>query len=177
LSTLNVQDLLSKKNVTVKVTADSQLRQLPAEMAQRIAMRLKGAAAAGIPGAGAAAASARGTGSEQSGAQGDVSRQAPSNGGANHAGMAGAGGGMSGRSGGAPDFQQMLSRMPATPLTDLHKGDAVMIVSTQGTGDAGTAIILLSGVEPILRASPSAGQTMMMTPWSFGAPAGDAGGP
>ncbi len=178
LSTLNVHDLLSKANVTVKVTADSQLRQLPAEMAQRIAIRLKGAAAAGIPGAGGAAAgSARGAASEQGGAQGDVSRQAPSNGGANHAGMAGAGGAMSGRSGGAPDFQQMLSRMPATPLSDLHKGDAVMIVSTQGTGDAGTAIILLSGVEPILRASPSAGQAMMMTPWSFGAPAGDAGGP
>ncbi len=176
-STLNVHDLLSKKNVTIKVTSDSQLRQLPAEMAQRIAMRLKGAAA-GIPGAGGAAApSARGAGSEQGGAQGDVSRQAPSNGGANQAGMAGAGGGMSGRSGGAPDFQQMLSRMPATPLTDLHKGDAVMIVSTQGTGDAVTAIILLSGVEPILRASPSAGQAMMMTPWSLGAPAADTGGP
>ena len=44
---LSVHDLLSKKNLTVKVTSDSQLRQLPAEMAQRIAARLKGGANAG----------------------------------------------------------------------------------------------------------------------------------
>ncbi len=43
-STLSVQDLLSKKTVLVKVTSDSQLRHLPPEMAQRIAMRLKGVA-------------------------------------------------------------------------------------------------------------------------------------
>ncbi len=173
-STLDVHDLLAKKNVTVKVTADSQLRKLPAEMAQRIAMRLKGAAAAGIPGAGSAATPAGG-GAGASGTAGDVWRQAPSNGGA---GPPGAGSGMAGgRSGGAPDFQQMLSRMPASPLTDLHKGDAVLIVATEGAGGAGTAIILLSGVEAILQASPSAGQAMMMSPWSLGAPAGDAGGP
>jgi hypothetical protein len=63
------------------------------------------------------------------------------------------GGGM--RSGGAPDFPQMLSRMPTVALTDLHKGDAVMIVTTQGTPTGGAAAItLLSGVEPILRAAP-----------------------
>lgn len=172
-STLNVHDLLSKKNVTIKVTVDSQLRQLPAEMAQRIAARWKAAATAGIPGAAAATPTAGGGQSESSG---DVSRHASSNGGANRPGMAGPGGAMGGRSG-APDFQQMLSRMPATPLTDLHKGDAVMIVSTEGSADVGTAIILLSGVDPILRASPGASQAMMMTPWSLGAPSGDAGGP
>src|SRR5260370_41417314 len=44
-STLSVQDLLSKKVVLVKVTADSQLRHLPPEMAQRIATRFKGPSA------------------------------------------------------------------------------------------------------------------------------------
>jgi hypothetical protein len=71
----------------------------------------------------------------------------------------------------------MLSRMPAVALADLHKGDAVMLVTTQGSQTTpGTAITLLSGVEPILQASPTASQAMMLTPWSLGgAPGGDAG--
>jgi hypothetical protein len=79
--------------------------------------------------------------------------------------------------GGAPDFQQMLSRMPAVTLADLHKGDAVLVVTTQGTATGGgTAITLLSGVEPILQAAPSGSQAMMLAPWSLGgAPGGDAG--
>src|SRR5712664_3091776 len=42
VGTITVQDLVSKKSVTVRITAESQLRKLPAPMAQRIAMRLKG---------------------------------------------------------------------------------------------------------------------------------------
>ena len=151
--TVNVHDLLSKKLVQVRVTPESQLHQLPPEFAQRIAMRLK-AAMAGMtgapPGLGASANAASNGGSAQPG---------------------GGGGGM--RSGGAPDFQQMLSRMPAVALTDLHKGDAVMIVATQGTPSGGSsAITLLSGVEPILQAAPNGSQAMMLSPWSLGVPAG-----
>jgi hypothetical protein len=81
------------------------------------------------------------------------------------------------RSGAAPDFQQMLSHMPAVALGDLHKGDAVMMVTTEGSpSSASTAITLLSGVEPILRAAPNGSQAMMLTPWSLGGgPGGDAG--
>jgi hypothetical protein len=80
------------------------------------------------------------------------------------------------RQGGAPDLQQMLSRMPAVALAELHKGDAVLIVATQGSANGGgTAITLLSGVEPILQAVPSGSQAMMLAPWSLGgAPGGDA---
>jgi hypothetical protein len=153
-STLSVQDLLSKKTVLIKVTADSQLRHLPPEMAQRIAMRLKGAAA-GTPSG--AASSTNGQ---------NAQAVAPG-------GMGAGGNGASGRPGGAPDFQQMLSRVPPASLADLHKGDAVIIVSTEG----GTAITLLSGVEPILQAAPSASSAAILTPWSMSAPSGDSGGP
>ena len=161
--TINVQDLVSKKLVQIKVTPDSQLHQLPPEFAQRIAMRLK-AAMAGTTG----------------GAAGPVappaapSAGAPPPGGAGPGG-AGGGAGMPGgmRSGGSPDFQQILNRMPAVALSDLHKGDAVMIVATQGTSSGGaTAITLLSGVEAILQAAPSGSQAMMLSPWSLGSPAG-----
>jgi hypothetical protein len=171
-STLSVQDLLSKKTVLVKLTADSQLRHLPPEMAQRIAMRLKGAAA----GTAASPGAAPGPTSGQTAAPGQTASPAASTGTA-ESGTTARGNGMGGRSGGAPDFQQMLSHMPASPLTDLHKGDAVLIVSTEGSAGTGTVITLLSGVEPILQAAPNAGQAMMLAPWSLGGPAGDAGGP
>ncbi|MGB9360448.1 MAG: DUF5666 domain-containing protein, partial [Candidatus Sulfotelmatobacter sp.] len=162
-STLGVHDLLSRKNVLIKIAADSQLRQLPPEMAQRIAMRLKGAAAGGSAGAAASSASAT---------TGQNGRPAGSPG-----SMAYGGNGTGGRPGGAPDFQQMLSRIPAITLSDLHKGDAVVIVSTEGTAGVGTVITLLSGVEPILRAAPGASSSSILTPWSLGAPAADMGGP
>jgi hypothetical protein len=41
-NTMTVNDLTAKKPVVVKVTADSQIKKLPAEMAARIAARLKG---------------------------------------------------------------------------------------------------------------------------------------
>jgi len=145
-STITVQDLLTRRPVTMKIGPDSQLHKLPAMMAQRIAMRLKGGAASGAEGsapAGAPAQSAR-----PSEAQG-----------------AGMGGGP--RPGGPPDFQQMLNRMPPVTLAELQKGEALMIVATEGTSDTpSTAIILLSGVEPILSAAPSQASTVL-SPWNL----------
>src|ERR1700737_4796345 len=43
-NTMTVQDAISKSAVVVKVSPDSQMKKLPAEMAQRIAMRLKATA-------------------------------------------------------------------------------------------------------------------------------------
>ncbi|MGA9800724.1 MAG: hypothetical protein WBQ68_17045 [Terriglobales bacterium] len=171
--TMNVQDLLSKKLVQIKVTPDSQLHQLPPEMAQRIAMRLK-AAMAGATG-GAAGPGAAPNSAGRTPGNGAAPGASPSGGPPSSAAGPGGGGPPGGmRSGGAPDFQQMLNRMPTVALADLHKGDAVMIVATQGTPSGGaTAITLLSGVEPILQAAPNGSQAMMLSPWSLGgAPAG-----
>ena len=166
-NTLTLKDVLSKQSVVVKVTNDSQLRKLPTEFAQRIAMRLKGAAAAGIPGAAGAmgSESAKGEGARKQGS-GDL-RGGPAGG--------DMGGGMGGGRRGPPDIQQILSRMPAATLADLQKGDAVMIVSTQGNA-AGevNAITLVAGVEQILTASPGATQALMLSPWSLSAAGAEA---
>ena len=160
---LSVQDLSTKKTVQVRVSSDSQLHKIPAEMAQMFALRLKAMMPPGTPGAG---------GARPAGAS---SGQAPSPGGSTWSG-----GGMGGgnRPGGPPDLQRMLSRMPSTTLAEmnLQKGDAVIILATEGTATSPhTAITLLSGVEPILQAAPSASQAMMLTPWALGgAPGGDA---
>jgi len=59
---------------------------------------------------------------------------------------------------------------------NLQKGDAVYILATEGSTTAPhTVVTMLSGVEPILEASPGA-QAMMLTPWNLGGgtPGGDA---
>ncbi|HWX92042.1 MAG TPA: DUF5666 domain-containing protein [Terriglobales bacterium] len=162
-NTLTLKDLLSKQSVVVKITPDAQLRKLPAEFAQRIAMRLKGAAAAGIPGAAAA-----GMGGTGSGGGSGAGANARAQGGSQLPGGAPGGMGEGRRSGGPPDIQQILSRMPPATLADLQKGEAVMIVSTEGSASGEVnAITLLAGVEPILTAAPSASQALMLSPWSL----------
>ncbi len=61
-------------------------------------------------------------------------------------------GGAGPRGGGDP--QQMLNRAEVIHLSDLQKGEAIMVVSTQGSSDV-TAITLLAGVEPLLEAPAS----------------------
>ena len=164
---LSLQDLATKKTVEVKVIADSQLHKIPAEMAQRFAQRLKATLPPGTPGSSAAGAPAKDAAAPPS------SGAAPGGGGGFAAGM------NPGGSGRAPDFQQMVSRLPTSSLADLNlqKGDAVVVLATEGTASSTpSAITLLSGVDPILQAAPSASQAMMLTPWSLGgAPSGDAG--
>ncbi len=173
--TINVNDLIGKKAMVVKISDESQLKKLSPEMAQRIAMRFRngGADAAGGGGAGNGASGAAPAG----GANGSGGSAA----GGSAAGGAGGGGQRGGGAGGGgrADFQQLVNRLPAATITDFQKGDAVLVVSTQGTDTGGvTAITLLGGVEPMLAAAAGvSGQAVTLSPWSLGgAPAGDLGG-
>ena len=159
-STLVVKDLATKKQVTIHITPDVQMRKLPDQMAAILAMRLKG-------GSGGGAGAWSGGGQAPGGAAGSTPRPANQAGGQG-SGAAGGGQwqGQGGRgAGGGGDPQQMLSRAPAIQIADLQKGDAVMVVSTDGTTDV-TAITLLAGVEPLLEA-PAASQSLLNN-WSMG---------
>jgi hypothetical protein len=162
-NSVTVKDILAKKTVVVKLTGDSQVRKLPPQMAMAIAVFLKGTpdgkGGGNAPSAGPAAG-------------------APPSGGAPSP-SAGPSGGSPGGRGGARDFQQMVNRLPAVTLADLQKDEAVMIVSTTGTGGSEvTAITLLSGVEPILTASPNGmGAAALLSGWNLSAPGGGEGGP
>lgn len=148
-NTITVKDVLAKKSVVVKISADSQMRKLAPPMAQRLAMLLKGPEG-----------SAAGPGGAPGGPQGATPRPAgPGPGGA------------------PPDFQQILSRIPSVTLADLQKEDAVMVVATQGnSGGEAVAITLLGGVEPILTASPNGrSAAALFSGWNLGTPGGDAG--
>jgi len=149
-NSMTVRDLIGKNTVVVQVSSDSQMKKLPVEMAQRIAFRLKAGAAANGNAASAGAQNANAQGSAAPGGA------APENGGAR-----GQGGN------GTQDIQRMLGRLPNTTLANLQKGDAVMIVSTQGgDSDKVSAITLLAGVEPILAAAPTQSYSLL-TPWSL----------
>jgi hypothetical protein len=152
--TLTLKDLATKKTVTVTVTANSNVRTLPPQAAAMFAARARGGAAGG---AGAAPAAG----------QADAS-------GAGRPGGAG-------RSAGG-DLSQLVARLPNKTIADLKVGDAVMIVASQPdpTSTTVTAVTLLSGVEPILAATPGA-PAMTLSPWNLGgegagAPEGGGGG-
>ncbi len=192
-STVTVTDLATKKPVTVKIGTDSTLRKLPQFVAMGIAMQLKGGTPAAATGMGSAvpASGASGGNGTQGGWQGRRGEQGGPRGGNNGAGAPGgagqgtpgAFGGFRGGNGGPPDFQQMLSRMPAVTLSELNKGDAVMLVATEGTASSRpTAITLLAGVEPILTAAPPGmnAAATVLSPWNLGqggAGGGGEGGP
>lgn len=154
-NSMTVQDVISKDSVVVRVSTDAQMKKLSSEMAQRIALRIKG-------------------GASEDGGQGAASGQRPpppagpppggspqfSRGSDSTQGEGG---------NGPPDLQRFLSRTPNSSLADLQKGDAVMIVSTLGAdADTVTAITVLAGVEPILTAAPGRGAAMILSPWTLG---------
>jgi Domain of unknown function (DUF5666) len=164
-TSLTVEDLGTKKPVTVRITADSQVRKLPLKMAQGIAMRIK-----------AAGANAQGSGASGGGSAAATQTSRP---GGTDGGGTGPGAPGSGRGAGSGDFQQALNRVPFAALADLQKGDAVMIVATEG-GPHGvpSVIMLLAGVEPILEASPNSNASSILSPWTLSeAPGGEAGNP
>jgi hypothetical protein len=180
-NTVTVMDLITKHPITLKITADSQVHKLPPVAAQRLAATLKGGAAGanGSPQGSSAgsseAAAGAAAGNGQGRGQGNSRR--PNGSGAFPDASAGREGFR--RTGGPPDFQQMLSRMPTVKVADLQKGDAIMVVATEGSAtSAPTAITLISGVEPILSAAPSgAAAATILSPWKLGAsPGGEAPG-
>ncbi len=154
-NTITVNDLSTKKPVTVRVTSDSQMHRLPPMMAQMMARRLKGGEGgnAGAP-------------PQQSGAQ--QMAQHPE--GSRPEGGAPAGG--------RADMAQMLNRLPPLPLAELAKGEAVMVVATEGSSTTDSSIVsLLSGVEPILTASPNgSGAASMLGSWSLSSGGGEGAG-
>lgn len=100
-STVTVKDLATKKQVTVHVSAEAQLRRLDERMATMIATRLKGGNGGG---------QRQGQGGGQGGGQRTFSQS---------------GGGAGG------DLETILERAQTIQLSSLQKNEAVMIVATE----------------------------------------------
>ncbi|MGI8991941.1 MAG: hypothetical protein ACR2I2_20475 [Bryobacteraceae bacterium] len=146
---LKIADLSNKKPVAIQVNADTSLKKLPPEMAMRMARMRQGGGPSGPGGPG--------------GPPPGVPAGGPGGGpGGGHEG----GPGMHPR--GNMDFQAMLERAPAIPLTDLKPGDAVILSTTAGTDPSRvTAITLIAGVEPLLTAPGGRSDVAMSSVLSF----------
>lgn len=163
--TITVKDLATGNPVLVRTNTESKLHELTPEVANTIAAF----------NAGSAQNSAAG---QQAGNEaGERPRRA------NYQGNGRPGGPGEGRGtpGGHPgNFEQMLQRMPAFSLTDLKSGEPLIVVSTEGAKpDQVTAIAVLSGVEPILRARPKGSKEVVLGPWNMSVGGGggeEAGG-
>ncbi len=140
---ITLKDLASKKTMTVDVGANTDIRQMPAMVAQRFAAQANGGAAGGRSGSGGATPAAG-------------------------AGGPGGGAGFAGRRSAGGDLAQMIPQFQAVPLDELTKGEAVMIVALEPTPGASevSGVTVLTGVDPILTANPQGG--MNLSSWSIG---------
>jgi hypothetical protein len=144
-STVTVTGLSTKKPVTVRISADAQLRRLDDNVAAMLAVRLKGNPAAG------GGRAANGGGGGGGGGQRSF----------NQGGGAGPG---------RMDLETTLERAPQIQLGALKKSDAVMIVATEDASGL-NAVNLLAGVEPLLEA-PEAQD--LLSSWSLSSGEGEA---
>jgi hypothetical protein len=140
---VTLKDLNTKKTVIVHLTANSDIRSMPLQVATRFAAQSNGGGQSG----GRQAGGRRGGGAAQ-----DPSAAASDDSGGSR------------RAAGA-DLSQMIGRLPTATLADLHKGDAVMIVASQSAPNASTmtAVTVLTGVDPILTANPNGGMDLSMS--------------
>ena len=130
-----VTDLASKKDLTIVVSPNTILKKFPEEQAQRMAQFQMGGQGGGFRPAG----------------QGNSPPAANQTNPANPAGPRPGFGGARPGGGGIDD---MLDRFPTITPADLKVGDVIAVSSSRGTDlDRVTAIKLLSGVEPFLRAA------------------------
>jgi hypothetical protein len=126
-----ITDLRNKKDITIAVGSTSLLKKFPEEMAQRMAQFQGG-----------------GQGTARPAGQGNAPVGARPQG-------AGQGRGFGQRGGGGID--EMLERFPTITVSDLKPGDMIAVSSTKNDTDHITAIKLLAGVEPFLRAAQAQG--------------------
>jgi len=151
---VRITNLQTKKPVVVRTNQSSLLRRLDPQMAAVLARRLRPAAASeGGPTPGALASGGRPEGAPRGG---EGAPQGPPGG---AAGFRGAGGG---------DLQQILERMPPLSLSELKKGDAVIVSSSKNPGDSAiTAFSFVAGVEPFLAAAPRSGGQVNLGSWNL----------
>jgi len=132
---ITIENIQTKKPVTVTIGQNSVLKQFPAEMAQRLAAFQNGGGAMQPP----SGVRPPNQPANQTGGQTAPNGTRP-------------GGGM--RGGG---IDEMLERFQTITIADLKVGSMIAFSSSKGTNqERVTAIKLLSGVEPFLK-SPAAG--------------------
>jgi len=142
---ITINNVLTKKDVTIAVAKNSILKKFPAEMAQRMVQFQAMQAGGGItPGGGQGNGAVRPPRPARPAGQ-ETAGQNPNR-------MGQGGGGMRGAANGNVD--DMLERFPNIAIADLKVGEMIAVSSTKsGNAERINAIKLLSGVELFLKAT------------------------
>jgi hypothetical protein len=157
---VTITNLQTKKPVVVRINKDSLLRRLDPVVATTLARRLRPDPSSSGAGPAAPSGGGRPPASENAAPQGGP----PS--GAGEQGGQGRRGGFGGPGGG--DLQQILERMPQLALSELKKGDAVIVSSSKGPDDSSvTAFAFVAGVEPFLAAAPRTAGQVNLGSWNL----------
>jgi hypothetical protein len=163
---VRITNLQTKKAVVVRTNQNSLLRRLDPTVATMLARRLRPDSSSG-GGPAAPAGAGAGAGGRPEGTRPEGAPQGPPGGpGGLRGGAGGPGGGPGGPGGG--DLQQILERMPQLALSELKKGDAVIVSSSKSPGDSGiTAFAFVAGVEPFLAAAPRTAGQVNLGSWNL----------
>lgn len=157
---VRITNLQTKKPITIRVNQSTLLRRLDPQVATMLARRLRPESSSGsrpaAPGGG------------ESGTRPEAGPGAGAPSGGFRGGFGGPGGGGGRFGGGGGDLQQILERMPQLSLSDLKKGDAVIVSSSKGTNDSAiTAFAFVAGVEPFLAAAPRTAGQVNLGSWNL----------
>jgi hypothetical protein len=159
---VSATDPQTKKPVTIALKPYTTMKRLDDTTAMMLARRLNPTFQQG---------GGRGRGRGQEAGQGAP----PANGGGTPgmmAGMQGAGGGRGGFGGGRgmrADSTKLLDQQATITATDLKPNEPVIITGISGSDPSQiTAITLIAGVDPILRAAPNRGPDPLGGSWNFG---------
>ena len=140
-------DLATKKPITIKVRPDTTMKKLDDETALMLARRLNPTFQGGGKGRGQGAARADAGGGRPAG----------------FGGQGRAGGGR------ALDPSKLLEQQATIQLADLKPGEPIVVTgSTSSDPSKLTAMTLVAGVDPILRAAPQNGPDPLGGNWNFG---------
>ncbi len=153
---VHITNLQTKKPVVVRTNASTLLRRLDPQVAAQLARRLRPADTTSAAGGPEAAGRPAG---------------GPPQGGSPQGESGGPGGprrGFGGPGGAGGDLQQILERMPQLSLSELKKGDAVIVSSSKVPGVSTiTAFSFVAGVEPFLAAAPRTAGQVNLGSWNL----------
>ena len=150
---ITATDIASKKPILIVIRADTSLKKLDDATAAMMARRMN-------PTAGGGRGQGRGAAPEAGAAA-----SAGADGGGRGRGF---GGGCGGRGAGM-DLNKILETQPVIHLSDLKAGEPVVVTgSTANDMSKLTALSLVAGVDPILRAAPANGPDPLGGSWNLG---------
>jgi Cu/Ag efflux protein CusF len=152
-------DLATKKPITIDIKPETTMKKLDDATALMMARRLN------------PSFQAEGRGGRGQGGQAGQGGEAPAAPQGDNAAAAGAGRGAGRGRGGRGGFDptRLLESQPSIELNDLKAGEPVVVTGTASNDMSKlTAMTLVSGVDPILRAAPANGPDPLGGNWNFG---------